>query len=87
VSELERAEAVAAFLAWPGPGHPTRGAGVAVGAPARRVTLGTHALASLLTLLIGCTLAVCSLAFPLAGAAGQPWASGSHLLLFCHLTL
>lgn len=70
----DQAEAVAAFLAWP--------AG-AVGGPGIR----THALASLVAVAIGFTLALCSFMLPLAGATGQPWSAGTHLLLFCHLTV
>lgn len=82
MSELERAEAVAAFLAWPGPGRAGAGLRGGSGTPLR-----THVLSALLAALIGCALAACSLAFPLAGAAGQAWGAGSHVLLFCHLTL
>jgi hypothetical protein len=77
VNERERAEAVAAFLAWPGPR-----AG-AVSGPGIR----THALASLVAVAIGCALAACSFMFPLVAGAGQPWSAGTHLLLFCHLIL
>jgi hypothetical protein len=54
-----------------------------VGGPGIR----THALASLVAVAIGFTLALCSFMLPLAGATGQPWSAGTHLLLFCHLTV
>jgi hypothetical protein len=71
------AQAMAAFLAWPGP----------VVCGSARLGVRTHALAGVMAAVIGCALAVISLAFGLAATAAGPWAGGAHLLLFCHLTL
>ena len=72
-----RADALAAFLAWPGPGSPApRGPGLQL-------------RATLLTLALGLVLSVCSMLAPIAGAVGVGWGTGagSHLLLFCHLSI
>lgn len=77
MNDRERAEAMAAFLAWPGPAAATM----------PRPGLRAHLVASLAALAIGCALAVCSLAFPLGTLANGAWAVGGHVTLFCHLAL
>jgi hypothetical protein len=81
----ERAGAIAVFLAWPAPGGAIGAADLIPSGAVRAVSLRTHALASVIAVLIGCVLAVCSFLLPLAGASSLAWGAGPHLALFCHL--